>query len=152
MHLGGLKEGEWVIISGAAGAVGQAAIQLAQTKNAHVIALVKDASEQWVSQSRGVEVVALSDKGNLEAVVRQATNGKGAQLALNGVGSAIFGPILSALAVGGRQVVYSAAGGREFNLDILQFYRNEFSLFGLDTQKMNATQCAATLRAEAAGG
>jgi NADPH:quinone reductase len=144
-RLGHLKEGEWVIISGAAGAVGQAAIQLAHAKGARIVALVKDASESTVSKSGSVQAIAQSDQGNLEAVVRQATNGNGADLALNGVGAAVFGSLLSALAVNGRQVVYSAAGGREFALDILSFYRQQFALFGLDTQKLDATKCAEIL-------
>ena len=144
-RLGHLKEGEWVIISGAAGAVGQAAIQLAHTKGARIVALVKDASKSTVSKSRSVQAVAQSDQGNLEAVVREATNGKGADLALNGVGAGVFSALLSALAVNGRQVVYSAAGGREFALDILSFYRQQFALFGLDTQKLDATKCAEIL-------
>lgn len=78
--------------------------------------------------------------------MRQATNGRGADLALNGVGSSIFGALLGSLAVGGRSVVYSVAGGREFTLDILSFYRNQVSLFGLDTQKLDATQCAEILK------
>jgi NADPH:quinone reductase len=145
VELGRFKEGQWVIISGAAGAVGQAAIQLAHASRGRVIALIKDAGEQWVANLPGVEAVAESDKGNLEAVVRQVTSGRGADLALNGVGGAVFGPIMSSLAVGGRHVLYSAAGGREFPLDILQFYRNEFTLLGLDTQKLSAARCAAIL-------
>jgi NADPH2:quinone reductase len=144
-RLGHLKEGECVIISGAAGAVGQAAIQLAHVKGARIVALVKDASESSVSKSGSVQAIAQSDRGNLEAVVREATNDRGADLALNGVGAAIFGPLLSALAVNGRQVVYSAAGGREFALDILSFYRQQFALFGLDTQKLDATACSEIL-------
>ena len=42
-------------------------------------------------------------------------------------------------------MVYSAAGGREFALDIMSFYRNRFSLFGLDTQHFDATECASIL-------
>jgi NADPH2:quinone reductase len=144
-RFGQLTEGEWVIVSGAAGAVGQAAIQLAHSRSARVVALIKDATQAWVSEAPGVRAVVQSNQGNLEAVVRQVTDGKGADLALNGVGSSIFGSLLAALAVGGRQVVYSAAGGREFSLDILSFYRNQYSLLGLDTQKLHATECAAIL-------
>jgi len=145
-RLGELKASEWVIVSGAAGAVGQAAIQLAHAKGAHVIALVKDTSERWVSENVGVEAIAQSDQGDLEAVVRQATKGRGADVALNGVGGPIFGYLLSSLAVGGRQVVYSAAGGREFALDILSFYKKQSVLLGLDTQKFDATFCAGILK------
>src|SRR5450432_620056 len=70
VRLGKVKAGEWVIVSGAAGAVGQAAIQLAHAQGAHVIALVKDATERWVSESGGVEAIAQSDQTDLETVVR----------------------------------------------------------------------------------
>jgi NADPH2:quinone reductase len=140
--VGQLKEGEWVIVSGAAGSVGQAAIEIAHAKGAHVVALIKDADARWVSESGAT---AQSDQGDLNLVVREATNGKGADLALNGVGGSIFGTLLEALAVEGRQVVYSAAGGREFPLDLLSLYRNQFALFGLDTQKFDATRCAGIL-------
>jgi NADPH:quinone reductase len=144
-HLGELKEGEWAIVSGAAGAVGQAAVQLAHAKGAHIIALIKDASERWVSGNEGVEAIAQSDQGDLEAVVRQATKGRGADVALNGVGSAVFRSLFASLAIGGRQVVYSAAGGREFPLDILSFYKKQSVLLGLDTQKFDVTFCAGIL-------
>jgi NADPH:quinone reductase len=145
MRLGRLKESEVAIVSGAAGAVGQAAIQLAHANGARAVALVRDASDRWVSKCDGVQAVAQSDQGDLDKTVREVTNGKGADLALNGVGSSIFEALLGALAIGGRQVVYSAAGGRESRLDILSFYRNQSVLLGLDTQKLDATQCAGIL-------
>lgn len=144
-RVGRLQENEWVIISGAAGSVGQAAIQLAHGERANAVALIKDATQAWVAKAPGVRAVAQSDQGNLESVVRKVTNGKGANLALNGVGGSIFASIVGALAFGGRQVVYSAAGGRESTLDILSFYRNQLVLRGLDTQKLDATACAAIL-------
>jgi NADPH:quinone reductase-like Zn-dependent oxidoreductase len=110
-----------------------------------VIALLKSATETDGSGFPGAEAVATSEQGNLESVVREATGGRGADLALNGVGSSIMGAILASLAVGGRQVVYSVVGGQEFTLDLFGFYRNQFKLFGLDTAKLYASQCAAIL-------
>ncbi|HUK42834.1 MAG TPA: zinc-binding alcohol dehydrogenase family protein [Candidatus Bathyarchaeia archaeon] len=143
--LGGLQQGEWVIVSGAAGAVGQAAVQIAHARGAHVIALLKSATETHASGFAVTEAVATSEKGDLEAVVRQATNGRGADLALNGVGSSIMGAILASLAEGGRQVIYSVLGGQEFKLDLFGFYRNQFKLFGLNTVKLDASACGAIL-------
>jgi NADPH2:quinone reductase len=145
VRLGKLQKDEWVIISGAAGAVGQAAIQIAHSRGAHVIALVKDRNESNSSVTGQVEAVAQSDHNNLNEVVRAITDGRGANLALNGVGSSIFGNLLEALAIGGRQVVYSVAGGKEVTLDLMALYKNQFTLLGLDTQKFNATDCAAIL-------
>ncbi len=145
VRLGKLQKDEWVIVSGAAGAVGQAAIQIAHSKGAHVVALVKDGSERNSMVSGQVEAIAQSDQNDLNSVVRAITDGRGANLALNGVGSTIFGNLLGALAIGGRQVVYSVAGGKEVTLDLMALYKNQFTLLGLDTQKFNATDCAVIL-------
>jgi NADPH:quinone reductase-like Zn-dependent oxidoreductase len=146
VRLGQVRQGEWVVVSGAVGAVGQAAIQVAKAKGARVIALVRDASELITAKSMNVEAIAQSDTDNLESVTREVTNGKGADLALNGVGSSIMRSILKSLAFGGRQVVYSTAGGREFPLDILSFYQKQAVLLGLTTQVLDATQCAEILK------
>ena len=143
--IGGLKSGEWVIVSGAVGAVGHAAIQLAHARGAHVISLVKDETESAASGLGEVEAVARSDRKDLEDIVRKATDGKGADLALNGVGSSVFQPLLSALAAGGRQVVYSVAGGREVTLDLLAFYQHQYTISGLSTLGLNAATCAVIL-------
>lgn len=145
VSLAKLQASEWVIVSGAAGAVGQAAIQIAHAKGAHVFALVKNASQSWVGDSGEVQAIAYSDRGDLADIVRKATDDRRADVALNGVGSSIFSEMLGALAVGGRQVVYSAAGGRESTLDILSFYKHQFVLLGLDTQKFDMTYCAGIL-------
>ncbi len=142
---GGLKKGEWVIVTGAAGAVGQAAIQLAHHCGASVVALVRDASQHGVAQSAGVQAVAQSDRDDLAAVVREATKDRGADLALNGIGANVSASLLASLAPGGRQVVYSAAGGRDFTLDILNFYQRQLSFYGVSTSTLDATACAGIL-------
>lgn len=145
IRLGGLKEGEWVIVSGAAGAVGQAAIQIARAKRARIVALVRDEEQQKDFAAGSVNAIAASERGDLNQVVREVTSGRGADLALNGVGASIFGALAEALAAGGRQVIFSAAGGRETALDLWSFYKNQFVLYGLDTQKLDATKCAGIL-------
>jgi NADPH:quinone reductase len=142
---GQLKDGEWVIVSGAAGAVGQAALQLSHARGARTIALVKDASELWVRDAVYVDAIAQSDSANLEQIVLELTNGIGAQLALNGIGASVFAALLGALAFNGRQVLYSAAGGREYALDLAAFYRKQSALLGLTTQPLNVTQCSEIL-------
>lgn len=145
-RLGRLNTGEWVVISGAAGSVGQAAIQLAHAKGARIIALVRDASELRSGPRDSVAAVADSTSGNLNSVVQEETQRRGADLALNGVGGSVFGALLTSLARYGRMVVYSAADGKQFPLDLLSFYRSQISLFGLDTQQLDATACGGILK------
>ncbi len=128
-----LEAGETVIVSGAAGAVGWAAVELATARGARVVALVRDAAEAARVDRSRVAGVARSDTGDLAPVVRDATGGRGAEVALNGVGGAIFKPLLDGLAEGGRLCVYSAAAGREVSLDLFDFYRRRLRLLGINT-------------------
>lgn len=126
-------------MSGAVSAVGQAATK---AKGARVIALVRNASQLPTATSINVEAIAQSDTGNLGIGYAQGDKRQGVDLALNGVRSSIMGILLNCLGLGGRQVVYSAAGGREFPLDILSFYQKQPALMELTTLALDATQCA----------
>jgi NADPH:quinone reductase-like Zn-dependent oxidoreductase len=141
-----VSEGEWVIVSGAAGAVGHAAIQLVHSRRAKVVALVKDEAEAQRVSREGVAAVARSDRDELAEVVKQVTGGKGCQVALNGVGGAVFQQLFDALAARGRMVIYGAKGGREATLDLLSFYRRKISFHGVNTTTLDATGCAGELR------
>jgi len=71
-----LKGGDWVIVTGAAGAVGSAAIELIHARGGFVISLVKDEHEASMLNRAKVQAVAKSESGDLAEVVRQATNGE----------------------------------------------------------------------------
>ena len=140
-----LREGETVVVAGAAGAVGWAAMELAMALGGKVVALVKDAKEpERIDLSRAAGV-ARSDAGDLPAVVREATGGRGAEVALNGVGAPVFGPLMDSLAPGGRLCVYSAAAGREVPLDLFDLYRRRLSLLGINTAILTAEDGARIL-------
>lgn len=143
---GRLQSGEWVVISGAAGAVGGAAIEIAAARGAHVIALVLNADEAARLDRTKVQAVSQSDRNDLVDVVRSATTGRGAELALNGVGSVIFQPMLDSLSDGGRLVVYSAAAGRDVTVDLFDLYRRRLQLVGVNTGVIDAARGARILR------
>jgi NADPH:quinone reductase len=142
---GGLQAGEWVIIAGAAGAVGSAAVQLAAARHAKVIALVRHASDDARVDTQKVAAIAHSEHDDVAAVVREATGGQGAQLAINAIGGSLFQPLLDALAPEGRMVCFSTMGGREVPLDLVAFYRNNLTLHGLNTAVSNVVRGAQML-------
>ena len=144
IDLGGLRSGEWAIVSGAAGAVGQAAVRIARARGARVVALVGN-ENQRARVGGNVDAVAVLDRGDLAEVVREATGGRGCGLALNGTGASVFQSLVAALAEGGRQVVYSAIGGRETTLDLFQLYRRRHAVLGLNTAALDAAACARIL-------
>jgi NADPH:quinone reductase len=133
VELGGLHSGEWVVVSGAAGAVGSAAVALARALGARPIALVRESDDLAPLDALGTTTVLRSDRDDVAAAVRQLTAGKGAALALNAVGAPVFAPLLDSLGHGGRMVVYSAQAGREATLDLFKLYRGSLRLLGLDT-------------------
>jgi len=134
----GLRDGETVVVAGAAGAVGWAALELTTALGGRAIALVKDADDAKRLDRKKVMAVARSDAGDLATVVRDATGGHGAEIALNGVGAPVFRPLLESLSKGGRLCLYSAAQGREAPLDLFDFYRRRLRLIGIDTAAITA--------------
>ena len=140
-----VQAGETVVVSGAVGAVGWAAVELASALGARVVALVKDAAQAARVDPARVAGVARSDLANLAAVVREVTGGAGAQVALNGVGSPIFPALLESLGPGGRLCVYSAAAGPEVTLNLFDFYRRRLALLGINTAILTAADSARML-------
>jgi NADPH2:quinone reductase len=142
---GGLQAGEWVIISGAAGAVGRAAVQLAAARHAKVIALVRNARDDARVEAQHVAEMAHSESHDVAAVVRAATGGQGVHLAINAIGGSLFQPFLDVLAAEGRMVCFSAMGGRDVPLGLVAFYRNNLTLHGLNTAVSTVVQGATRL-------
>ena len=106
---------------------------------------MRDEGEAQRVDRAKVIAVAHSERGDLVDVVREATRGRGVDLALNGVGAVIHRPILDALADGGRMVVYSAAGGREVPLDLFELYRRRWQFAGVNTGILDSADCARIL-------
>ncbi len=128
-----LVSGETVVVAGATGAVGWAAVELAAALGGRVVALVRDGSEPARVDQGRLAAMARSDVGHLVEVVQKVSGGKGAQVALNGVGASVFRPLLDSLGPGGRLCVYSAATGREVTLDLFDLYRRRLQLLGINT-------------------
>jgi NADPH:quinone reductase len=146
LDLARLEPGEWVIVSGAAGAVGNAAVEIAHARGAQVIALVKDEDESDKLDRNTLRAIAQSSRNDLEQVVRDATTGKGADAALNGIGASVFPAFLNSLTHGGRMVIYSVAfGGREVTLDLFRLYRGRHQILGLDTVAIDVIEGAKIL-------
>src|ERR1700733_5386155 len=81
-----IQPGETILIVGAAGAVGQAATQIANWKQAHVIGA--DVNSDPIS---GVEAVVNTKTEDLRARVLELTAGKGADAVFDTGGGAVFG-------------------------------------------------------------
>jgi NADPH:quinone reductase len=127
---GQLTAGETILIVGAAGAVGGAAVQIARWKGASVLAANRNSSP--VS---GAEAVINTAKEDLRQRVLDLTGGKGVEMVFDTVGGPMFEPALRSLRLGGRQVAISSAGGSRVSFDLVAFYHNRSRLIGVDSNK-----------------
>lgn len=135
--LGNFGAGQWALVGGAAGAVGMAAVSLANALGGQAIGVVRSGTETSALRKLGIAAVLTSDGDNIEGEVRELTGGRGADVALNGVGASLFAPFAASLRSGGRMIVYSVIGGREAQLDLFTFYRRHLQFFGLDSASLD---------------
>jgi NADPH2:quinone reductase len=107
--------GETVLVLGASGGVGRAAVQLARTMGAHVLAGIARPERGAIVLAAGAHAVIDLSRENLRDTLREqvyaATDGRGADIILDPLGGAVFDAALRALAWCGRLVVIGFAAG-----------------------------------------
>jgi NADPH:quinone reductase len=107
---GRLREGEAVLVHGAAGGVGTAALQVARAAGAQTIAVVSSTEKERVARQAGAEHVLRADQAWREQA-RELTGGRGVDVVLDPVGGERFTDSLRSLAPGGRVVVVGFTEG-----------------------------------------
>lgn len=111
-----LASGDVILVLGALGAVGRAAVQLAKAKGATVIAGISGLSRSQQALEIGADhVVDLSAENlrdNLREQVYAINGGKGVDIVIDPLGDDMFDAALRALAWRGRLVVVGFAAGR----------------------------------------
>jgi NADPH:quinone reductase len=110
-----LEPGETVLVLGASGGVGLAAVQLARAMGARVLAGIARPDREAAVRSAGADAVidlsAADLRDSLRAQVYVATEGGGADIVLDPLGGAVFEAAVRALAWRGRLVVIGFAAG-----------------------------------------
>jgi len=111
-----LRAGESVLVLGATGGVGLAAIQLAKALGAKVFAGVANPAKAPLASSAGADAIVDLAKDNLRDALREQVfannDGHGVDIVLDPVGGDAFEAALRALAWRGRLVVIGFAAGR----------------------------------------
>jgi NADPH2:quinone reductase len=106
-----LQPGETVLVLGAAGGVGIAAIQVAKAMGACVIAVAGGAAKGISCKAAGADVVIDHQSTDLRAAIREATDGRGADVVVDTVGGGQADASLRGLARNGRYLVVGFASG-----------------------------------------
>jgi putative PIG3 family NAD(P)H quinone oxidoreductase len=123
----GLRPGETLLVHGANGAVGSAAVQIGVAAGARVLGSVRSDAAAGTVSDLGAEVVKGVD---LVSAVSAATSGAGADVILELVGAPHFPGNLEMLATLGRVVVVGVAAGSTVELDLVGLMRRRGSIRG----------------------
>ena len=105
-----VEPGDWVVVLGAAGGVGLAAVDLAVAMKARVLAAASSAEKLELCRQRGAEAIVDYDREDLKTRIRELT-GDAARVVLDPVGGKYSEPALRGLAHGGTFVTLGYAAG-----------------------------------------
>lgn len=136
LHLARLAPGEVVLVHGAAGGVGLAALETARAVGATVIATAGTEEKRDFLRLLGVEHVFDSRGIGFAADLLAATGGRGVDVVLNSLGGEYIGRSLEVLRFGGRFV---ELGKRDIFSDrnvSLYPFRNNISYFAVDMDQL----------------
>lgn len=113
---GQLREGETVLVTGASGAVGQAAVQIAHAHGCKVLAAASNLPRAQAllegTPCHFVDLGVPALRDDLRRQVHEATGGHGADVVIDTLGGDVFDASLRALAWCGRIVTVGFAAGR----------------------------------------
>ena len=119
-----LRSGELLVVNGANGGVGTAAVQIAAVAGARVLATVRSAAVREQVAALGAEVIAP------EELVQHARARGGADVVLELVGAPNLDADLSALAIKGRIVIVGTGAGADAALDLRRLMGRRARLVG----------------------
>lgn len=126
---GRLVEGEKVLVHGAAGGIGTAAIQLAKAWGATVYAVVSDSAKADVARSAGADEVVLAE--GFKDSVADLTSGHGVDIVVDPVGGDRFTDSLRSLAPMGRLLVIGFTAGAIPEVKVNRLLLNNLDVVGV---------------------
>jgi NADPH2:quinone reductase len=115
LQRGRLKEGEWVLVHGAAGGIGIAAIQMAKAFGAKVIATAGSEEKRCACLEEGADH-AIDYRSGFVDPVKQLTGGRGVDIVYDPIGDKVAEESLRCLAWGGRLLILGFLGGGPTNI------------------------------------
>jgi NADPH:quinone reductase-like Zn-dependent oxidoreductase len=125
-----LKPNETVLVLGAGSGVGSAAIQIAKTAGARVIATAGSEAKLQKARELGADDTFLHMIEHWSREVKRLTDRRGVDVVVEHVGDATWQESLASLAVGGRLVTCGATTGYDGKIDLRYLFSRHISILG----------------------
>jgi NADPH:quinone reductase-like Zn-dependent oxidoreductase len=146
-----VRDGNLVLIVGAAGAVGSAAVQISRWRGARVVGVIVDERQADAARAFGAtEVVVVRPGEDAVAALGKALGAAAIDVALDTSGVSLDA-CLHLLRQGGRVVAITAPPDGKTTFDQRGLYRREAQILGVNTLRLTSVDDAAILD-ELAGG
>ena len=126
---GKLQKDELLVVLGASGSTGIAAIQIGKIMGARVIAVASTSEKQRIAEENGADISIGYD--NLKEELKTISNGKGVDVIFDPVGGDIFDTVARTMARNGRLLVIGFASGTIPKLAVNLALVKEFSVVGV---------------------
>ena len=126
---GQLKKGETLVVLGASGSTGIAAIQIGKIMGAKVIAVASNSEKQKIAKKNGADLSIGYE--NLKEKLKEISNGKGIDVIFDPVGGDTFDTVARTMARKGRLLVIGFASGTIPKLAVNLALVKEFSVVGV---------------------
>ena len=123
-----LTEGETVLVLGAAGTVGIAAIQLAKAVGARVVAAASTLEKRSAARRLGADFAVDYTSPDWLGDVMSLTGGRGVDVVIEHIGKATWSSSLTSLAMGGRVAMCGASSGHQLEFDARPLWRKNASI------------------------
>jgi NADPH2:quinone reductase len=131
VHRANLKPGETLLVHGAAGGVGLAAVQLGKALGARVLATASTTKKMDVARAAGADEAFDCRGPEWVDQVKKATSNKGADIIYDPVGGDLFDLSTKCIAFSGRLVVIGFAAGRIPSIEANKILLKNISVVGL---------------------
>jgi putative PIG3 family NAD(P)H quinone oxidoreductase len=149
MMVAGLGPGDVFLVHGGAGGIGTFAIQLARAVGARVAATAGTPEKLALCARLGAEISIGYRDQDFVQVVRDATDGHGADVVLDNMGASYLARNVEVLAIEGRLVVIGLQGGTRAEIDLNALMRKRAAVVGTTLRSRPVEEKATICRAVA---
>ncbi|WP_424017925.1 zinc-binding dehydrogenase [Halorientalis pallida] len=125
-----LQPGEKVLVLGASGGVGHAALQIAKYVGAEVYATASSEEKLDYAEELGADEVINYEQEDFDDAIRDITGYRGVDVVVDHIGAATWNKSLASLAKGGRIVTCGATTGPNPETDVNRIFWNQLEVIG----------------------